>query len=211
MCTVDYMSNFWEIDYLAKPDAKTVITKLKYHFVRYGIPDQVVSDNGPQFSGEEFSKFSKKWSFAHTPTSPYNSKGNGKVESAVKMAKNLIRKAKEDNKDPYLAILDHRNTPSQGMLSPAQRLMSRRMKTLLPTNADLLRPQPVRNTGETVRRRQTAQQATFNQNTKPLHPLGVGDVVRVKPYVKGDRVWKKGVVLEKLDARSYNIDVQGRI
>ena len=85
------------------------------------------------------------------------------------------------------------------------------MKTLLPTNADLLRPQPVRNTGETVRRRQTAQQATFNQNTKPLRPLGVGDVVRVKPYVKSDRVWKKGVVLEKLDARSYNIDVQGRI
>ena len=57
---------------------------------------------------------------------------NGKVESAVKMAKNLFRKAREDKADPYLAMLDHRNTPAKGLLSPAQKLMSR-TKTLLPT------------------------------------------------------------------------------
>ena len=41
---------------------------------------------------------------------------NGKVESAVKMTKNLFRKAKEDRADPYLAMLDHRNTPAKGSL-----------------------------------------------------------------------------------------------
>ena len=127
---------------MPKTDAKTVITKRKHHFARYGITDQVVIDNEPQFSGEEFAKFATRWSFAYTPISPYNSKGVGKVESAVKMAKNLFRKAKEDNRDPYLAMLDHRNTPTQGMLSPAQRLMQRRTKTLLPTTTELLRPQP---------------------------------------------------------------------
>lgn len=85
------MSNFWEIDHLPNTHAKTVITKLKHHFARHGIPDQVVTDNGPQFSGQEFTAFSRKWCFTHTPVSPYNSKANGKVESAVKMAKNHRR------------------------------------------------------------------------------------------------------------------------
>lgn len=88
LTTVDYYSNFWEIDKL-HTDAKatTVIAKLKDHFARYGIPNQVVKDNGPQFKSQEFANFAAAYEFEHTPTSPYNSKGNGKVESAVKTAK----------------------------------------------------------------------------------------------------------------------------
>ena len=121
------MSNFWEID----------------HLVRQGILDQVVTDNGPQFSSQEFSTLAKKWCFTHTLVS--NSKANGKMESAVKMAKNLFRKAMEDKADPYLAMLDHRNTPAKGFLSPPQKLMSRRTKTLLPTREDLLKPELLKN------------------------------------------------------------------
>ena len=109
LCTVDYMSNFWEIDHLPSTQAKTVITKFKHHFARQGLPDQVVTDNGPQFRSQEFPTFAKKWCFTHTPVSPYNSKANGKVESAVNMAKNLFWKAMEDKADPYLTMLDHRN------------------------------------------------------------------------------------------------------
>jgi hypothetical protein len=141
LCTVDYTSNFWEVDRLDTTESHTVIKKLKKHFARYGIPDQVVSDNGPQFSSQEFAKFANKWMFTHTTTSPYNSKGNGKVESAVKTAKSLFRKAELDGADPYLVMLDHRNTPNEGLLSPAQKFLSRRTKTLLPTTENLLRPQ----------------------------------------------------------------------
>ena len=70
LCTVDYMSNFWEIDHLQNTEAKTVITNLKHHFAQHGIPDQVVTDNGPQFSSRDFSTFAKKWCFTHTPVSP---------------------------------------------------------------------------------------------------------------------------------------------
>ena len=109
LTTVDYCSNFWEIDKLPT-DAKatTVIAKLKDHFARYSIPDQVVTDNGPQFKSQEFANFAAAYEFEHTPTSPYNSKGNGKVESAVKTAKRLLRKATDAGTDPYLSILDHR-------------------------------------------------------------------------------------------------------
>ena len=63
--TVDYMSNFREIDHLQNTEVKTVITKLKHHFARHVIPDQVVTDNGAQFSSRDFSTFAKKSGVLH--------------------------------------------------------------------------------------------------------------------------------------------------
>lgn len=57
----------------------------------------------------------------------------------MKIAKGLIKRALKSNSDHYLALLDFCNTPIQGMeTSPAQRLMSRRTKTLLHTKESLL-------------------------------------------------------------------------
>ena len=82
----------------------------------------------------EFTKFARQWGFDHLPCSPHHSNANGKVESAVKTVKRLLRKSKESKQDPYLAILYHRNTPSQGIdRSPAQRMLGRRTETLIPT------------------------------------------------------------------------------
>ena len=47
---VDYYSNFIELDYLADTSSQTVIHKLKIHFARHGVPDYVVSDNGPPYT-----------------------------------------------------------------------------------------------------------------------------------------------------------------
>ena len=68
-----------------------------------------------------------------------------KWKSAVKMAKNLFRKEREDKADPHLAMLDHKNMPAKGLLSPAQKLISKRPKTLLPTREDLLKPELPKN------------------------------------------------------------------
>ena len=50
LVTVDYYSNIFEVDYLQGTTSRDVIHKVKAHFARYGIPDTVMSDNGPQFS-----------------------------------------------------------------------------------------------------------------------------------------------------------------
>ena len=137
---VDYFSNFWEIDSLGQDtSAKMVTRKLKAHFAHCGCPETVVSDNGPQYVSVEFTTFSKEWDFEHTPSSPGNSRSNGQAESALKMAKKLLRKAMDTKSDVQLAILDHCNTPSQSHdMSPAQRLLNRRTRTLLPTAGSLL-------------------------------------------------------------------------
>ena len=67
---MDYFSNFAEVDSLSKTTSRAVIKKLKAHFACHGIPDVVVSDNGPQFSSEEFHGFSRDWEFTHITSSP---------------------------------------------------------------------------------------------------------------------------------------------
>ena len=42
--TIDYYSNFWEVDRLPSTKASTTILKLRSHFAHYGIPDQVISE-----------------------------------------------------------------------------------------------------------------------------------------------------------------------
>ena len=73
-------------------------------------------------------------------SSPYHSHGNGKAESVVKIAKNILKKSREE--DPYIALMAYRNTPQQGhVYSPAQRLMSRRLRDLIPMATSKLQPQ----------------------------------------------------------------------
>lgn len=109
-----------------------------------GIPDVCFTDNGPQFDCGEFRKFSRLWEFKHDTSSPLYSQSNGKVEQAVQTVKRLMKKSKFDKKDPYLAFLDFRNTPTEGFdNSPAEKLMNRKTRTLLPTKESLLRPKVV--------------------------------------------------------------------
>jgi len=208
LVTVDYYSNYWEIDRLYTTTAKTVVQKLKSHFARYGIPNQVVSDNGPQFSCEEFASFAKCWDFEHVPSSPGNSKANGKAESAVKSAKRLLKKTADGGEDQYLALLDSRNTPNQGMdSSPVQRLMNRRTKTLLPTASRLLLPRSS-NTEldrDKLKLKQQKQAQRYNKSAKDLPVLMEGDVVRMQPFILGQKEWRKAVVTSRLDERSYNV------
>ncbi|CAB4001222.1 Transposon Ty3-G Gag-Pol poly [Paramuricea clavata] len=144
---VDYYSNFWEINRLEDTKTSACIRKIKGHFARNGIPDIFVSDSGSQFVSERFGNFAKLWGFEHRVSSPGHQQVNGKAESAVKSAKKLIRKVVETGNDPYLAILAHRNTPTEEMeSSSAQRLLGRRCKTLLPTTTELLRPESIPNT-----------------------------------------------------------------
>ena len=174
MVTVDYFSNFWEVDCLTSTTSAAIILKLKNHFAQYGCPDHLISDNGPQFASSEFTKFAKEWDFEHRTNSPGNSKANGKVESAVKTAKNLIRKAVNSRADPYIAILDYRNTPTQGMeSSPVRCLMNRRIRTLLPTTKALLQPRTPQTDREIkdLTKRQAQQSKYYNQQTRDLPTL----------------------------------------
>ena len=53
-----------------------------------------------------------------------------------------MRKAVGEGVDPYFSLLNHRNTARDLVLgSPAQRLMTRQTKTLLPIPEEQLKPE----------------------------------------------------------------------
>ena len=68
LCTTDYWSNI-ELDPLQSTSSFSVIQCLKRHFATHGIPQELVTDGGPQFTSDEFRRFSTKWMFKHTFTS----------------------------------------------------------------------------------------------------------------------------------------------
>ena len=54
LITVDYNSNFFEIDRVEPATSKVVIQKLKQHFAHHGIPDTLISDQAAIFKSEQF-------------------------------------------------------------------------------------------------------------------------------------------------------------
>ena len=203
LVTVDYYSDYWEVDELADTTSQTVIECTKKHWARYGIPDVVVTDNGPQFRSQEYENFAKEWKFGHSTSSPYRSQSNGKAESAVKIAKKLMTKAEKDHGDLQLAILDWRNTPTDSSnKSPAQKLHSRRTRTLLPTAESLLLPEVPSNIQEVIELKRQKAKFYYDRGTKTLPDLQIGHTVRMQPQDKGG-TWRKAKVVNKLGNRSY--------
>ena len=137
---VDYYSRYFEVDKLTSMTSKAVIQKMKPHF---GIPRMLMTDNGPQFSSAEFSTFAKEWGIKHITSSPHHPQSNGLAEKTVQTAKRIIEKSYQSGTEPYLAFLEYRNTPVDNLASPAQLLMSRELKSMLPAHPKLHKPKLV--------------------------------------------------------------------
>ena len=88
----------------------------------------------------------RNWGFEVTTSSHSYPQSNGMSERAIQTIKQLLRKRFEDGNAPYIALLECRNTPVSGLReSPAQLLMSRMLKSKLPSTVSLLKPQLVHN------------------------------------------------------------------
>ena len=157
----------------------------------------------------------RNFNFEHITISPHHSNANGKVEASVKVAKNLLNKSKADGKNPLVALLELRNTPSQGLdSSPAQRFLNRRTITLLPVTAKLLTPRGeeyTKHDHEKILQRASKSKQGYGKTAKDLKPLDEGDTVKMKPYRLGDKKWQKGVICEKLDKRLYRVYRRNRV
>ncbi|KAK7105846.1 hypothetical protein V1264_017174 [Littorina saxatilis] len=205
LVVVDYYSDFFEVDRLENKTAEEVIYKTKAHLARHGIPDKIISDNGPPYSSDKYRDFAEAWEFEHITSSPYYPQSNGKAENAVKQAKTLIMKAVESKTDPYLALLELRNIPSEVMkTSPVQRLFSRRTKTRIPTAKTLLKPQTCTNVTGNLIKRKEKQTKCYNKGTAELETLQPGQTVRVKL----GKTWTKAKVEQQVDVRSYKLHTE---
>ena len=78
----DYYSNFFEVARLNTVTTRSVVREFLPMFARFGLPDVLVTDNGPQFASAEFAVFVRKKGITHLTSSPHYAQSNGKSENA---------------------------------------------------------------------------------------------------------------------------------
>ena len=81
LIVVDYYSRYSELERMSTTTSSAIVNKLKAIFAGHGIPEKLVSDNGPQFSALEFAHFANEWDFRLITSSPTYPQLNGLVES----------------------------------------------------------------------------------------------------------------------------------
>ena len=123
-----------------------------------------------------------------------------------------MKKSKQAGTDFYLAMLDWRNTLTEGVgRSPMQRVCGRRTRTLLPTATSLLKPTTNPGVQEKLLKKKERQTYYYNRGTRELSPLRKGDAVVMLPSLQA-RKWKKAQVEDQVDVRSYAVHTEdGRV
>ena len=150
--------------------------------MRYGIPEEVVSDGGPEFDNKMMRELAHKYGFRWNPCSPEMPNSNGMA-----------------NSDPCLTILEFTNTSSKSIgMSPAQRFFGRQLRSVLPTMKKFLSPFNVEETKTKIQKAKQHQKKYDDKNAHDLIELREGDQVTVQPYGKS-QYWKRAVVIEKFD------------
>ena len=116
------------------------------------------------------------------------------------MVKQMLRKADEEGRDPYLALLAYRNTAVTRMsYSPAQMLMSRVLNSKIPILPALLEPKVV-DPRPQLEQQQRRHKAVFDRGARELPKLQAGEKVRMRR----NHVWMPAtVVREDGHPRSY--------
>lgn len=201
LVVVDYFSRYPELALLSSTSSSAVIVQMKSIFARHGIPEIVVTDNGPQFVSAEFAAFAASYGFHHVTSSPRYPQSNGAAERTVQTVKRLLEKSV----DPYLALLAYRDSPGPLGTSPAQLLMGRRLRSTLPLHPKKLVPskalgfRSLQHRDEAVRNKQRLDYDRHHAAT------------RLPPLAPGNRVWIKDckkpatVLSSALRPRSYRV------
>ena len=149
-------------------------------FARWGLPHQLVTDNGPQFTSLEFENFIKSNGVIHIRSAPYHPATNGHVERFVQSFKQALHISKEErrslNHRVATFLFQYRNTAHATIeILPAELMIGHIMRNRL----DLLHP----NLRNTVVNKQTCQVMTMSAAV-PRDFL-VGESVMVQDYATG--------------------------
>ena len=180
LIVVDYYSRYVEYAPLTNLSCEAIVEVFKAIFARHGVPEMLISDNGPQYVGKAFVEFAKEYVFTHVTSSPKHAQCNGAAERAVQTIKRLLTKSA----DPYLAILSYRTSPLGNGFSPAELLMGRKLRTTVPALQCVLHPQ--QHDRDVVAQWEMDKRASGKQDYDRRH-----DVRELPALSKDEVVWVK--------------------
>ncbi|XP_037906145.1 uncharacterized protein K02A2.6-like [Hermetia illucens] len=190
---VDALLKWVEADVLYAATTRTLCEFLEEKFITFGYPEIIVSDNGSQFTSEEFRNYCR---IKHVTSSPYHPKTNGLAERFVRTFKERMKASEYDGLSRQRLrtfLLTYRNTPhSFTGKAPSEFLLGRRLRTLF----DNLKPN-VRREMHFKHVKQNLQAEQSNREFQPAQPV----------FVKTDieKMWEPANIVERTNRYSYRV------
>eukprot|EP00731_Ephydatia_muelleri_P035695 Em0149g1a len=216
LIVVDARTKWPEVFQLNEATSGTTITAFMTTFSRFGLPEIIVTDNGSQFTSDQFKTFCDENGIRHVRVAPYHLSSNGEAERFVKTFKHAFS-AMGNEKDPVRRLqqflFSYRNTPhSTTGVSPAELLVGRQLRGRL----DLLRQQTcITNTSHCpnpevkVQASQRRQKIAYDKHAKQRE-FTVGQAVWVKGQ-NHQQNWLPGVIVKQRNSVSYTVNVSGQL
>ncbi|CAH8497738.1 unnamed protein product [Dicrocoelium dendriticum] len=173
-----FYSRWPEVHMCDQVTTSVVLRWLKHLFSRFGLPHEIVTDNGPQFCSREFADFLHCHNIKHSRTAPYNPAANGMVERLNRSLKEAIQAIHIGGSDWEDAVLtavfsyrtcDHRATGR----TPAELMLGRPLRTKLNAAHNVLSARDAE-----VSNRIASYQNSYAKLSTPMQP---GTYVRVGP------------------------------
>ena len=204
-----------------------LVRHLRSFFTTFGVPEEISSDGGPEFTAGHTEDFLRLWGVKHRLSSVGFPQSNGRAEVAVKTVKRLLRSntgptGSLDHDRFMRAMLQLRNTPDPDCnLSPAEIIFGRALRDTLSFVNRLekfsnphIRPlwrQAWEAKEQALRTRITRTTESLKAHSRPLRPLAIGEKVFIQNQQgthpnKWDR---SGVVVESPGHDQYRVKVHG--
>ena len=198
---VDAYSKWPEVRVMSTTTASATLDVLREWFAVHGIPEQIVTDNGTQFTSELFENFVKQNGIKHVKSAPYHPASNGLAERFVQSLKQSLKASFQDGRtliqrlSSYL--LTYRTTAHSTTGVPPCKLLMRRD---LRTHFSLLLPSPERS----VMDKQSVQKTAHDRRSRSRE-FSVGDRVLVRNLRPGPD-WIPGNIVEVLGPVTYIVE-----
>ena len=203
---VDAYSKWPFVTVMNSTTVEKTIDALRQLFATYGIPEQLVSDNGSQITSEAFTVFLKMNGIRHTRSAPYHPATNGLAERFVQSLKQGLKASLSSGLSLHRRVcnflLTYRSTVhSTTGVTPSSLFLKRELRTRF----DLLRPDL-----ESEVARKQAQQKDHHDRRSSSRKFSVGDLVMAKNFRAGPD-WVPATIVARLGPLSYLVETQDKL
>ncbi|XP_054276660.1 uncharacterized protein K02A2.6-like [Macrosteles quadrilineatus] len=210
LIVVDSFSKWLEVFIMKSTTSFKTIEKLRTLFASFGLPEELVSDNGPNFASEEFREFLSNNGIKFTLSPPYHPASNGAAERFVQeVKKNLKRQVMASGSETISLqhkldnfLFAFRNTPSTVTgVTPAELFLQWKPRTKL----TMLKPCLL----SAIDKKREAQKEAADNHRGRFRSFVEGEKVLVKSVRQEIISWIPGRILERKSPSTYVVSVLG--
>ena len=179
LIVVDRYSKFIIVRRIMDHSKEQTVSLFSQIFAEHGIPDEIRSDRGSNFTSSYFISFCHQLDIKLSFSSAYHHSGNP-AERAVRIIKNIMKKCNETKTNWRLGLLEYLCTPiSEKIGSPAELLSQRQFKGLQPTLHARLRPSNCVSEGTTEQLidRKLTEKVHHDRSAHDLNLVAIGSTV----------------------------------